>query len=98
MSVTSGYRSEADHLRIYTEKAKKECKPFDKSKVPMGSQHLRGAAVDISDPNKELQSWCKENVKLLESAELWMEDFSATPNWCHFQIFAPKSGNRFFKP
>jgi hypothetical protein len=93
MKVTSGYRSMADHLRIYAAKG-----ITDQSKIPMKSNHLKCAAVDISDPNKDLQKWCTENVDKLEEIGLWMEAFTATPNWCHFQIYPPKSGNRFFNP
>ena len=98
MSPTSGLRTMEDHLRIYREKAEKAGVPFDESKVPMKSRHLFGEAVDISDPDQELQAWCKDNEKELEDAQLWMEDFSATPNWCHFQVKPPKSGRRWFLP
>jgi hypothetical protein len=99
MTVTSAFRSEQDHLRIYsTINAKRVAAGLSKVSVPMASQHLSGSAVDISDPNRLLQAWCSSNVPLLESVGLWMEDFSATPTWCHFQINPPKSGNRFFKP
>lgn len=98
MTVTSGLRTKEDQIRIYKEKAQKEGKAFDENKIPMGSQHMFGAAVDIYDPNKELQKWCLDNEKELEDVGLWMEDFSATPNWSHFQIYPPKSGKRFFNP
>lgn len=98
MTVTSGYRSYYDHERIYKEKAAKRGIPFYSSQVPKASKHLYCQAVDISDPNKELQKWCLANVKLLEEIGLWMEDFSATPNWLHFQIIPPVSGKRFFMP
>lgn len=84
MIVTSGIRTQADQARINPKATK--------------SNHLTGRAIDISDPKKELQIWCKNNVKLLEEVGLWMEDFGSTPNWCHFQDIAPKSGNRWFKP
>lgn len=93
MTVSSGYRSMEDHLRIYKDKG-----VTDPSKIPMQSRHLSGRAVDILDGKHELQTWCKDNVKKLEEIGLWMEDFSATPNWCHFQSVAPKSGKRFFLP
>jgi hypothetical protein len=96
--VSSGYRDKHDHIRIYIEKAMKEGKPFDITKVPMGSKHLTGSAIDLFDPNQELQKWVKENIKLFEDVGLWMEDFSATPNWVHVQIVPPKSGKRFFIP
>ena len=93
MKVSSGYRSMADHLRIYAAKG-----VTDESKIPMKSSHLKAAAADISDPKQELQKWCIDNVSKLEEIGLWCEAFTATPNWVHFQIFAPKSGNRFFNP
>jgi len=93
MTVTSGYRSKEDQIRIYAQKG-----ITDLSKIPMGSQHLKGAAVDIYDPKKEMQAWVLQNVKVLEEVGLWCEDFSATKNWIHFQIFPPKSGKRFFMP
>lgn len=93
MIVTSGLRTLEDHLRIYKEKG-----ITDQSKIPMKSKHLMGKAVDIYDPNKDLQKWCKENEVKLEEFKLWMEDFSATPNWCHFQTEPPASGKRWFLP
>lgn len=93
MTVTSGLRTMEDHLKIYAAKG-----ITDPAKIPMKSKHLYGQAVDIYDPNKELQAWCKANENLLEDAQLWMEDFSATPNWCHFQILPPASGKRWFIP
>lgn len=93
MTVTSGLRTMAEHLAIYKAKG-----ITDQSRIPMKSKHLSGEAVDISDPKRELQAWCKANVAVLEAANLWCEDFSATPNWVHFQSIAPKSGKRFFMP
>lgn len=40
--VTCGFRSMAHHLRIYAEKG-----ITDKNKIPMGSYHLSGKAVDF---------------------------------------------------
>lgn len=93
MIVTSGYRSLSHHLRIYRQKG-----IVDQSKIPMASKHLSGQALDIFDPKQELQQWCLANISILEEVGLWMEDFSATPNWAHFQIVPPKSNKRFFKP
>lgn len=96
MSITSGIRTIEDHIKIY------EKKGISKDKVPMGSAHLennhKGFACDVFDPNKELQKWCLDNVKVLEEQGLYCEHFSATPNWVHFQDYPPASGNRFFKP
>lgn len=93
MIVTSGYRTLKHHLEIYKKKG-----VTDKSKIPLKSNHLTGCAVDISDPNRKLQKWCLENVGILASIGLWMEDFKYTPTWCHFQVVPPKSGKRFFIP
>jgi uncharacterized protein YcbK (DUF882 family) len=81
MIVTSGLRTMEEHLAIYAKKG-----ITDKSKIPMKSKHLFGLAVDISDPNGELKTWCKANEKVLKEMGVWMEDFSSTPNWVHFQI------------
>ena len=93
MKVTSGLRTMKHHLAIYAAKG-----ITDKTKIPMKSNHLYGRAVDISDPNRVLQKWCKANEPMLISIGLWMEDFSKTPTWCHFQTVPPASGNRWFMP
>lgn len=85
MVISSGVRTKEDQIRIYKEKAAKEGKSFEISKVPMKSKHLLGAAVDIYDPKQELQKWCLSHTKELESLGIWMEDFKYTKNWCHFQ-------------
>lgn len=84
MTVTSGLRSDADQKRINPGAPK--------------SMHLRGAACDIADSDGALKQWIKANVSILETVGLWCEDFSACPNWIHFQIYPPKSGKRFFIP
>lgn len=91
MIVTSGLRDLEDHKRIYREQGVPE------DKVPMGSKHLIGAAVDISDPDGKLFDWCKANQNILEQAGLWCEEKDNHPR-VHFQIFPPKSGHRFFFP
>jgi uncharacterized protein YcbK (DUF882 family) len=85
MVPTSGLRTMDDHLRIYCEKAQREGRPFDQSKVPMKSRHLFGQAVDIADPKRELQAWCLKNEIFLLQCGLWLESFEDTPNWVHFQ-------------
>lgn len=97
MRVTSGYRSMDDHIRIYKSLALQRGIPYDETKVPMGSKHLSGAAVDISDPDGKLFEWTKQNEDLLSQIGLWMEE-KDDQNRVHFQIFPPKSGKRWFKP
>lgn len=96
--VTSGLRTKESQLRIYKQIAMKKSIPFDESKVPMGSKHISGQAIDIFDPNQELQHWLSNNVEALEDLGLYCEDFSATPTWTHIQSTPPKSGKRFFLP
>lgn len=91
MRVTSGYRSIEDHIRIY------QAINVPLSKVPLGSKHLRGAAVDIYDGNGLLMKYCKSNSHLLEDIGLWCEDKDPRPR-VHFQIYPPSSGLRFFIP
>ncbi len=93
MTVTSGFRTMKHHLEIYAAKG-----ITDPAKIPMKSNHLFGRAVDIADANRDLQNWCKANEPLLVSIGLWMEDFSVTKTWCHFQINPPQSGKRWFMP
>ena len=96
MTVTSGYRSMQDHIRIYSTLASKRGVQFDASKVPMSSAHLKSSAVDISDPDGSLYDWCRANEPLLESTELWCEEKDDQAR-VHFQIYPPRSGSRFFK-
>jgi uncharacterized protein YcbK (DUF882 family) len=97
MFVTSPYRTKEDHIRIYKELAIKRKQAFDEKKIPWGSKHLIGAAVDISDPDGKLFEWTKQNEPLLEQIELWMEEKDDQKR-VHFQIFPPKSGKRWFFP
>jgi uncharacterized protein YcbK (DUF882 family) len=92
MTVTSGFRSKADHLRIY-----KEMGITDQNLIPMNSKHLSFEAVDISDPDGKLMEWCKANEHILEDAGLWCEEKDDKKR-VHFQIVPPRSGKRFFKP
>ena len=92
MTVTSGLRTREDQIRVYAAKG-----ITDESKIPWGSQHLHGAAVDIYDPGLKLTAWLKENdSQRLVDAQLWCEEGNS--NWVHFQIYPPKSGNRWFLP
>lgn len=97
MIVTSGYRSKADHIRIYKELAKKRNITFKEASIPWGSAHLVGAAVDISDPTGELYEWVFNNQALMEEIGLWME-VKDDQKRVHFQVYSPKSGKRFFNP
>lgn len=91
--VTSGFRSMADHYRIY------KVKGIDHP--PLGSKHLTGQAADILDTKHILQAWLGTEEcpnETLVKCNLYCEAFAATPGWVHFQDSRPKSGHRFFKP
>lgn len=90
MIVTSGYRSEQEHLNIYSRRG------IYKPNVPIGSSHLTGKACDIQDLCGNLKEFLKANTELLESASLYCEE--GTAGWIHFQTNPPRSGNRWFLP
>jgi GH24 family phage-related lysozyme (muramidase) len=93
MTVTSGHRTIADHLRIYAEKG-----ITDKDKIPMGSKHLTGQAIDVSDADGSIGEFLAKNPHLLEEAGLYIEDPKETPGWVHFQTVKPTLGKAIFKP
>lgn len=64
------------------------------------SKHMTGEAVDIYDPDGELDTWLmtKAGQQALKDLGLWMEHPAATKTWCHLQTRPPKSGNRVFYP
>jgi uncharacterized protein YcbK (DUF882 family) len=91
-----------------------ETKPDNKSLVSSGwrppslnaktagaapnSKHMTCQALDVYDPDGDLDEWCMENLAKLEEAGLWLEHPSATKGWCHLQIVPPRSGKRVFYP
>ena len=86
--VTSGLRDTAKQAELIKQGLSRATK----------SNHLIGAAADIYDPNGTLDEWCEKHVAVIGNIGFWMEHKSYTPGWAHFQIFAPRSGNRFFIP
>lgn len=97
-SPLRGYRSIEDQYRVYEKKAKDGGRIFDPKIVPTNSMHCIGSACDIYDPDQKLQKWILGNEKIIETLDLYFEDFAATPTWTHCQIYPPGSGSRFFKP
>ncbi len=95
MIVTSGVRSVEDHKRIYAELAKR--RPSGVIRIPMGSKHLSAAACDIYDEDGSLHDWCVQHESFLAEVGLWCE-VKDSEKRVHFQIVAPGSGKRFFKP
>ena len=62
------------------------------------SKHMQGLAIDLADPEGELDEWCMENQDQLEQLGLYLEHPSATKGWTHLQCVPPKSGRRVFYP
>lgn len=80
MIVTSGYRTDADHRRIY------KAKGVSENKIPWGSKHLSGQACDFADADGALKAWVRQNESfVLNSCGLWAEHYAATPSWLHIQ-------------
>lgn len=97
-TVTSGLRSMEHHLAIYEKKnadLKKAGKP--QVKVPLASKHLYGQAADIYDPHGRLWNWTMANLDLMAKLGVYIEDDTSVPR-VHYQIVAPGSGKRLFKP
>jgi hypothetical protein len=87
-TITSGFRTMADHKRIY--KAKGIDNP------PMGSKHLFGQAADLLDPNGDIMYFLKARPEVMTELGIWCED--GTKGWLHVQTIAPRSGKRWFLP
>lgn len=67
------------------------------------SKHITGQAVDLFDPDGDLDAWCLDQAELgglghLARLGLWLEHPAATKGWCHLQTVPPRSGRRVFYP
>jgi hypothetical protein len=62
------------------------------------SKHLLGLAVDIYDPEGEIDQWCLDHQEKLALVQVWLEDPSATKGWTHWQCVPPRSGKLVFLP
>ena len=64
------------------------------------SHHMAGRAVDLYDPDGELDDWLMTGPGLaeLERVGLWLENPACTKSWTHLQTVPPKSGRRVFYP
>lgn len=63
------------------------------------SKHLTGQAIDLYDPDGDLDEFCLAQAdKVLKDLGLWLEHPAATKGWCHVQTVPPKSGRRVFYP
>lgn len=62
------------------------------------SRHMTGQAIDIADPEGDLDQYCIDHVLVLQKIGLWLEDPSSTKGWTHVQSVPPKSNRRVFYP
>lgn len=82
--VTSGWRSPKHNASLWNAAPK--------------SKHMTGQAIDLYDPEGEIDDWCINNKHELAAVGLYMEHPSATKGWCHLQSVPPKSKRRVFYP
>lgn len=64
------------------------------------SKHMTGQAIDIYDPDGDLDEWLltTDGQKVLHDLGVWIEHPAATKTWCHMQSVPPRSGRRVFYP
>lgn len=62
------------------------------------SKHMTCNAIDIYDPDGDLDDYLMDNTSLLKKYGLSMEHPSATKGWCHLQQIPPRSGKTVFYP
>jgi hypothetical protein len=62
------------------------------------SKHITGQAIDLSDPDGELDQLLFDDQRLLVKHQLWLEHPLATKGYTHLQSVPPRSNNRVFFP
>lgn len=63
------------------------------------SLHLSCQAVDLYDPDGDLDEWLLQSADtVLRDLGLWLEHPAATKGWAHVQLKPPRSGRRVFYP
>lgn len=62
------------------------------------SAHKTGQAVDLYDPDGDLDTWIMNHQYVLADNGLYLEHPAATRGWSHLSSRPPRSGNRVFYP
>jgi hypothetical protein len=64
------------------------------------SKHMTGQAVDLYDPNGDIDDFLLsgQGQRVLASLGLYIEHPACTKAWSHIQTVPPRSGNRVFYP
>ena len=74
---------------------------FRPQSCPIGaakSSHKEGLAVDWYDPFGQIDAWCMMHQDRLKFWGIYIEHPNDTPNWSHWTVRAPGSGNTVFHP
>lgn len=66
----------------------------------MFSRHMTGEAIDLADPEGDLDEWLMSPTgqSVMGALGLWHEHPAATKGWAHVQSVPPRSGKRTFYP
>ncbi len=62
------------------------------------SSHKEGLAIDLFDPDNDIDRWMLAHQPHLETCGIFIEHPESTPHWAHLTIKAPGSGRRVFMP
>jgi hypothetical protein len=62
------------------------------------SRHMTCQAIDLADPEGDLDDFLFSCTQRLLDLSLWMEHPAATKGWTHVQTVPPKSGRLVFFP
>lgn len=62
------------------------------------SKHMTGQAIDLGDPDGQLDDYLSGNPEVIIQHDLYMEHPLSTKGWCHLQSIPPRSGKRIFYP
>ena len=62
------------------------------------SAHKEGLAVDMYDPEGDIDKWCLDHLDRLGHCGIYLENPVNTSGWSHWTIRAPASGKRVFNP
>jgi uncharacterized protein YcbK (DUF882 family) len=101
ITVTIALRTMKYHLELYKRiNAKRTAKGLPELRVPMGSMHLKGRAVDFVVVGMSCDDFKKKAIDegKLEEWNLRMEDNGWGANWIHLDDKEVGPSGRFFKP
>ena len=74
---------------------------FRPQNCPQGaphSSHKEGLAVDIYDPENEIDNWLMDNQEVLKDFGVYIEHPDKTNHWSHWSVKPPGSGKHVFYP